>query len=86
MTPNDRFTVRGSRWDWDNPFMQGAGRPSVERGGADQERDQHRRHLVEGVERHARCRKSRVGYNNFDVANNCRSPGRTRVEYVFPSA
>ena len=51
MTSKDRLTIRGSRWDQDNPFVR-AGRPSLQRVRVDAERDEPRRHLVEGAERH----------------------------------
>jgi hypothetical protein len=47
LSSKDRLTIRGSRWDWENPFVLG-GRPPVELVGADEERHEHRRDLEQG--------------------------------------
>ena len=63
------LTARGSRWDWDNPFVLGAGGHPVERVGADQEATNVLGTWSKVLERHARCRKFKGGYNNFHWTN-----------------
>ena len=57
-------------------------RPSVERLGADQERHQHRRHLVEGAERFEGAGSPRR-LQQLRVDQQSRSPGQNTVEYNF---
>ena len=47
LSPNNRLSVRGSRWDWDNPFILGGRRPSVAGVDPDQGCDERARHLVD---------------------------------------
>ena len=46
LSPNNRLSVRGSRWDWENPVVLAAGGHPVGVVGADEGRDQRARHLV----------------------------------------
>ena len=57
--------VRGSRWNWDNPFSPGRRRPSLERIVPDQGCHQRSRHLVAGRRAATRFRRSGSGYDNF---------------------
>jgi len=81
MTPNDRFTVRGSRWDWENPFVLGAGghpsNASVQTKNATNIGG-----IWSKVLSDSKVQEIRVGYNNFAWTNNPQ-PGQNTVEYNF---
>ena len=70
MSPNDRLTVRGSRWDWENPFVLGAGGHPVERVGADARTRPTSAGIWSKVLSDSKVQEVRVGYNNFDWTNN----------------
>ena len=80
-TPNDRITVRGSRWDWENPFVLASGghpsNASVQTKNATN---------IGGtwskVMSDSRVQEVRVGYNNFAWTNNPQ-PGQDTIEYNF---
>jgi hypothetical protein len=81
LTPRDRLTVRGSRWDWSNPFVLGAGghpsNASVQTKNAT--------NIVgiwSKVVSDTKVQEIRVGYNNFAWTNNPQ-PGQGTVEYDF---
>ena len=85
MTPNDRFTVRGSRWDWDNPFVLAAGGHPSNASVADQERDQRRRHLVEGAERRDTVQEVQAAATTTSTGPTAPQPlVRTRRSTTFP--
>ena len=81
MTTNDRFTVRGSRWDWENPFVLGAGghpsNASVQTKNATNIGG-----IWSKVLSDSKVQEIRVGYNNFAWTNNPQ-PGQNTVEYNF---
>jgi hypothetical protein len=81
LSPNDRLTVRGSRWDWENPFVLGAGghpsNASVQTKNATNIGASWSKVLSD-----TRVQEVRVGYNNFAWTNNPQ-PGQNTVEYDF---
>jgi Carboxypeptidase regulatory-like domain len=83
ITTRDRLTIRGSRWDWSNPFVLAAGghpsNASVQTKNAT--------NLVgiwSKVVSDTRVQEIRLGYNNFAWTNDPQ-PGQNTVEYVFQS-
>jgi len=81
LTTRDRLTIRGSRWDWENPFVLGAGghpsNASVQTKNAT--------NLVgiwSKVVSDTRVQEIRVGYNNFAWTNDPQSNQNT-IEYDF---
>jgi hypothetical protein len=78
---NDRLTVRGSRWDWENPFVLGAGghpsNASVQTKNATNIGG-----IWSKVLSDSKVQEVRVGYNNFAWTNNPQ-PGQDTVEYDF---
>lgn len=81
MTPNDRFTMRGSRWDWENPFVLGAGgHPS--NASAQTKKATNVGGIWSRVLSDSKVQEVRVGYNNFAWTNNPQ-PGQNTIEYDF---
>jgi Carboxypeptidase regulatory-like domain len=81
MTPNDRFTVRGSRWDWENPFVLGAGgHPS--NASVQTKNATNIGAIWSKVLSDSKVQEVRVGYNNFAWTNNP-EPGQDTIEYDF---
>jgi Carboxypeptidase regulatory-like domain len=81
VTASDRLTVRGSRWDWNNPFVLAAGgHPS---NASVQTKDATN---VVGiwskVLSDTKVQELRIGYNNFAWTNNP-LPNQNTVEYDF---
>ena len=81
LTSKDRLTVRGSRWDWENPQVLGAGghpsNASVQTKNAT--------NIVAAwskVLSDTRVQEIHVGYNNF-AWTNAPQPGQNTVEYDF---
>ena len=81
LSPRDRLTIRGSRWDWKNPFVLGAGgHPS---NASDQTKNA--TNIVgiwSKVASDNRVQEIRLGYNNFAWTNDPQ-PGQNTVEYDF---
>jgi len=81
LSPNDRLTARGSRWDWENPFVLGAGghpsNASVQTKNATNIGG-----IWSKVLSDTKVQEVRVGYNNFAWTNNPQ-PGQDTVEYDF---
>jgi carboxypeptidase family protein len=77
----DRLTIRGSRWDWDNPFVLGSGgHPSNAYVST-----QNATNLIaiwSRVASETRVQELRIGYNNFDWTRNP-EPGQGTIEYDF---
>ena len=81
LSAKDRLTFRGSRWDWDNPFVLGAGghpsNASVQTKNATN---------IVGIWNKVvsddKVQEVRAGYNNFAWTNNP-EPGQGTVEYDF---
>jgi len=81
MTPNDRFTIRGSRWDWDNPFVLAAGgHPS--NASVQTKKATNIGATWSKVLSDSKVQEIRAGYNNFAWTNNP-EPGQNTVEYDF---
>ena len=83
LTSRDRLTIRGSRWDWENPFVLAAGghpsNASVQTKNAT--------NIVgiwSKVVSDTRVQEIRVGYNNFAWTNDPQ-PGQNTIEYDFTS-
>src|SRR6187401_816721 len=82
MTPNDRFTVRGSRWDWENPFVLGSGghpsNASVQTKNASN---------IVGIWNKVisdnKVSELRFGWNNFDWTNNPQPGLEDTIQYDF---
>jgi hypothetical protein len=81
LTSSDRLTVRGSRWDWENPFVLAAGghpsNASVQTKNATNIAG-----IWSKVLSDSKVQEVRVGYNNFAWTNNP-EPGQNTVEYDF---
>jgi hypothetical protein len=81
LSSRDRLTVRGSRWDWNNPFVLGAGgHPS---NASVQTKDA--TNIVgiwSKVVSDTRVQEIRVGYNNFAWTNDPQ-PSQNTIEYDF---
>ncbi|HEV2983534.1 MAG TPA: carboxypeptidase-like regulatory domain-containing protein [Vicinamibacterales bacterium] len=82
LSSKDRLTLRGSRWDWANPFVLGAGgHPS---NASDQTKSA--TNLVgiwSKVLSDTKVQEIRIGYNNFDWTN-APEPGlENTIEYDF---
>ena len=81
LAPNDRLTVRGSRWDWENPFVLAAGghpsNASVQTKNATNIGG-----IWSKVLSDSKVQEVRVGYNNFAWTNNPQ-PGQDTIEYDF---
>jgi hypothetical protein len=79
---NDRLTIRGSRWDWSNPFVLTAGgNPS---NSSVQTKDA--TNIVgiwSKVLSGTKMQEIRVGYNNFDWTNNPQPGLENTIEYDF---
>lgn len=81
MTPRDRFTVRGSRWDWENPFVLAAGgHPS--NASVQTKKATNIGATWSKVVSDSKVQEVRVGYNNFAWTNNPQ-PGQNTIEYDF---
>ena len=81
MTPNDRFTVRGSRWDWENPFVLGAGgHPS--NASVQTKKATNLGGIWSKVLSDSKVQEVRVGYNNFAWTNDP-EPGQDTITYEF---
>jgi hypothetical protein len=83
LSSKDRLTIRGSRWDWKNPFVLSAGaHPS---NASDQTKNATN---IIGIWNKAlsatKVQEIRVGYNNFDWTNNPLSGLEKTIEYDFP--
>jgi hypothetical protein len=81
LNPNNRVTVRGSRWDWENPFVLAAGghpsNASVQTKNATNIGG-----IWSKVISDTKVQEVRLGYNNFAWTNNPQ-PGQNTVEYDF---
>jgi hypothetical protein len=81
MSADDRLTVRGSRWDWENPFVLAAGghpsNASVQTKKATNIGGTWSRVISD-----SKVQEVRVGYNNFAWTNNPQ-PGQDTIEYNF---
>ena len=82
LATNNRLSIRGSRWDWENPFVLAAGGHPSNALISDEGRDQHRRHLVEGDAGDNKVQEIKGGYNGFHWTRTP-SPGENGVEYNF---
>ena len=81
MSPSDRFTVRASNWDWDNPFVLGAGgHPS--NASVQTKKATNIGATWSRVISDSKVQEVRVGYNNFAWTNNPQ-PGQDTIEYNF---
>jgi hypothetical protein len=81
MTPKDRFTIRGSRWDWENPFVLAAGgHPS--NASVQTKKATNIGATWSKVLSDSKVQEVRVGYNNFAWTNNPQ-PGQNTIEYDF---
>jgi hypothetical protein len=83
MSQKDRLTVRGSRWDWANPFVLAAGgHPS---NGSDQTKNATN---IVGIWNRVvsdnKVHEIRFGYNNFDWTNSPLEGLENTIEYDFP--
>ncbi len=81
LTQNDRLTVRGSRWDWGNPFVLAAGghpsNASVQTKNATNIAGAWSKVLSD-----TKVQEVHVGYNNFAWTNEPQ-PGQNTPEYDF---
>src|SRR6185295_5859039 len=79
LNPANRLTVRGSRWDWENPFVLASGghpsNASVQTKNATNIGATWSRVISD-----SKVQEIRVGYNNFEWTNNP-EPGQDTVEY-----
>lgn len=83
LSTKDRLTIRGSRWDWNNPFVLGAGahpsNASVQTKNATN---------IVGIWNKAlgdtKVQEIRIGYNNFDWTNNPLPGLENTIERNFP--
>ena len=82
LSAKDRLTIRGSRWDWENPFVLAAGvhpsNSSVQTKSAT--------NLVgiwNKVVSDNRVQTIQIGYNNFDWTNNPQPGLENTIEYDF---
>jgi hypothetical protein len=80
MTSKDRLTIRGSRWDQDNPFVSQGGHPS--NAYVSTQSATNLAGIWSKVLSDTRVQEVRVGYNNFDWT---RTPeaGQNTIEYDF---
>ena len=81
LSAKDRLTIRGSRWDWENPFVLAAGghpsNASVQTKNATNVAG-----IWSRVVSDTKVQEVRIGYNNFAWTNNP-EPGQGTVEYDF---
>ena len=82
VTSKDRLTIRGSRWDWENPFVLGAGghpsNSSIQTKNATN---------IVGIWNKVisdnKVSELRVGWNNFDWTNNPQPGLENTIQYDF---
>jgi hypothetical protein len=80
MTSKDRLTIRGSRWDQDNPFVSQGGHPS--NAYVSTQNATNIAGIWSKVLTDTRVQEVRLGYNNFDWSRTPQS-GQNTIEYDF---
>jgi hypothetical protein len=84
LTPSDRLSVRGSRWDWSNPFVLASGahpsNASVQTKEATNILGTWSKVLGQST-----VQEVKIGYNNFDWSNLPQPSLAGTIQYDFPS-
>jgi len=80
LSTKDRLTIRGSRWDQDNPFVSQGGHPS--NAYVSTQNATNLGAIWSKVLSETRVQEVRLGYNNFDWSRTP-EPGQNTVEYDF---
>src|SRR3954469_8078785 len=80
MTSKDRLTIRGSRWDQDNPFVSQGGHPS--NAYVSTQSATNLAGIWSKVLSDTKVQEVRFGYNNFDWSRTPQ-PGQGTIEYDF---
>jgi len=83
LSAKDRVTIRGSRWDWSNPFVLAAGgHPS--NASVQTKKATNIVGIWNRVVGETKVQEVRIGYNNFDWTNNPLGGLDQTIEYDFP--
>ena len=80
MTSKDRLTIRGSRWDQDNPFVSQGGHPS--NAYVSTQSATNLAGIWSKVLSDTKVQEVRLGFNNFDWSRTP-EPGQNTIEYDF---